>query len=101
MKKNNYIPNGGIKEFNDAVWNHWSFYMNTCYDPNLFFRIFPERIHCPYFSPRDILQLYQMANLPDKTLIDFFQYPHTTDFSHFRKIFTEFINKEGKYKYEG
>lgn len=92
----NYIPNGWIKEFNEAVDAHWKFYMNTCYDPELFFKIFAQRIDCPYFSPRDILQMYQMANLPDKTLIQFFQYPPNTDFNHFRKIFTDFINNEGK-----
>ena len=95
MKGKDYIPNGGIKEFNQAVEEHWQFYMNTCYDPDLFFRIFPNRLYCAYFSPRDIMQLYQMANLPDKTLIDIFQYPKTTIFNHFRNIFTKFINKEG------
>ena len=98
MENKKYVPNGGITEFNKAVENHWQFYINTCYDPQQFIKTFPATWMDINFqlSLRDLIQLYQMASLPDKTLMVYFQYNPKTPFNLYRLRFAEFINKEGK-----
>lgn len=97
MKGKDYIPNGGIKEFNQAVENHWTFYINMCYDPEGFKSKFPVTDDdLLYFSWRDLIQLFQMASLPDKVLIKELSYGSEVPFYAFRRKFAEFINKEGK-----
>lgn len=104
MENKNYVPNGSIKEFNEAVENHWQFYINTCYDPQQFLKTFPVAFmdlfqdFKIFLSCRDLIQLYQMASLPDKTLIDFFQYNPKIPFNLYRIRFAEYINNEGKYE---
>ena len=102
MENKNYVPNGGIKLFNEAVENHWQFYINTCYDPQQFIKTFPAAWMDINFetalSFRDLIQLYQMASLPDKTLIDFFQYNPKIPFNLYRIRFAEYLNNEGKYE---
>ena len=92
---NDYIPNGGIKEFNEAVSEHWTYYITTCQDRDLFYRDYPfwyqedmpkERVH----------DLYRMGNLPDITLMRQMGFPYNTDFTAYRLEFAEFIRKEGK-----
>ena len=90
---NDYIPNGGIKEFNEAVAEHWTYYITTCQDRELFYRDYP------FFKQEDmpkerVHDLYRVGNLPDITLMRQMGFPFNTDFTAYRLEFAEFIRKE-------
>lgn len=93
--ESNYVNNGYIKELNTAILEKWQFYMNTCFDKWLFYKLY-RYDNKQQLTPKQTHRLYMMANLPDKTLIEVMNFPKDTNFSEYRFKFAKFIINEGK-----